>query len=386
MTAAGERPRADGRVRAAGRSLAGRWAALRDQLIARPDFQRWAASFPLTRAVAERRARALFDLCAGFVYSQVLLACVRLDLFAMLAGGPLPSEAIASRTGLSLEATERLLRAAVALDLLELRGGNWALGPLGAVLPGNEALRAMVEHHALVYADLADPLALLRGERATGLNAYWPYAGGAPATGLGVERVAPYTRLMAESQALVRDDVLDAVALGDARHLLDVGGGDGGFAMAAVRRWPGLRATVFDLPAVATLARDRIAAAGLTGRIDAVGGDFLAGALPGGADVISLVRVLHDHEDPAVERLLAAARRALAPGGRLLVAEPMAGARGAKRVGDAYFAFYLLAMGSGRARTAADLGQLLSRAGFVAIRECRTRRPLQTGLIEARAG
>ena len=37
-----------------------------------PRFQRWAANSPLTRWIARRRARALFDLCAGFVYSQIL--------------------------------------------------------------------------------------------------------------------------------------------------------------------------------------------------------------------------------------------------------------------------------------------------------------------------
>ena len=54
------------------------WA---NRLQANPRFRRFAAAFPLTRFVARRRARALFDLCAGFVYTQVLTACVRLDLF-----------------------------------------------------------------------------------------------------------------------------------------------------------------------------------------------------------------------------------------------------------------------------------------------------------------
>ena len=40
-----------------------------------------------TSPIAERNARALFDLCAGFVYSQILFACVQLDLFRLLADG-----------------------------------------------------------------------------------------------------------------------------------------------------------------------------------------------------------------------------------------------------------------------------------------------------------
>ena len=66
-------------------TLIDRLYGLYERLLGNPRFQRWAASFPLTRPLARARARGLFDLCAGFVYSQVLLACVRLDLFDVLA-------------------------------------------------------------------------------------------------------------------------------------------------------------------------------------------------------------------------------------------------------------------------------------------------------------
>jgi demethylspheroidene O-methyltransferase len=50
---------------------------------------------------------------------------------------------------------------------------------------------------------------------------------------------------------------------------------------------------------------------------------------------------------------------------------------------DAYFGFYLMAMGSGQARTPESLRALLSAAGFVRVRQCATRRPLFAGLITA---
>lgn len=360
------------------------WREARDRLVASPAFQRWAASFPLTRPVASRRARELFDICAGFVYSQVLLACVRLRIFELLADGPLSTATLSQRTGLDEAATERLLRAAVALRLLERRRDGWALGPLGAVMPGNTAICAMVEHHALVYADLADPVALLRGERRTGLGSYWPYSSGS-GRAADTAQVQGYTQLMADSQAFVRDDVLDAFPMRAVRCLLDVGGGDGSFAMAAARRWPELNAIVFDLPAVAAIARTQIERAGLEKRITTRGGDFSQDPLPAGVDLVSFVRVLHDHEDHTVEQLLRSARRALVPGGRVIVAEPMVDVPGAEPVGDAYFGFYLLAMGSGRARSAQEIIKLLVDAGFEAVRVRDTRRPLQTGLVEARA-
>ena len=68
----------------------------------------------------------------------------------------------------------------------------------------------------------------------------------------------------------------------------------------------------------------------------------------------------------------------------MLVAEPMAGAPGAPRMGDAYFGFYLLAMGSGRSRTAADLAALMQAAGFTDIAEVDTALPIQVGVLRAR--
>ncbi len=360
--------------------------ARRDRLVASPRFRRWAAAFPFTRPIARRRTRALFDLCAGFVYSQVLHACVQLRLFDILADGPQTADALAARLGIPLDRTLRLLLAAASLRLLaRRRGGRFGLGPLGAAMVGNAAVSAMVLHHRELYADLSDPVGLLQGRTATGLSRYWAYSGNADAAGLGRSETADYTALMAASQPLVAGEVLAAYRVGRHRCLLDVGGGDGSFLQAAAARAPALRLMLFDLPPVAEQARARLAAAGLAGRFAATGGDFLADPLPQGADIVSLVRVVHDHDNPAALDILRAARRALPPGGTLLLAEPMAGTSGAEPIGDAYFGFYLLAMGRGRARTQAELVALLNAAGFGSVRHVPTHTPLLVSVLVAKA-
>jgi demethylspheroidene O-methyltransferase len=362
----------------------------RDALLASQRFQALAARFPLTRGLSARKAKACFDLCAGFVYSQVLFACVKLDLFERLARGPATVEALAVATGMPPERMMRLLLAAASLDLVERRaGGRYGLGMLGAAMRANPGVRAMIEHHAMLYADLADPVALLRGAAPpTQLSRYWPYAEGETSDGssrkaLGVQDVAAYTDLMAASQQLVARDILDAVDLKGVRRILDVGGGDGSFLRAVHDRAPGLKLALFDLPAVVEQARIRFAAAGLEGRVALHGGDFHADALPAGADLISLVRIAHDHDDVAVAGLLARAHAALAPGGMLLIGEPMAGHRDADAMADAYFGFYLLAMGTGRARRPDELIAMLTAAGFADARVLATPRPLLTGVITA---
>lgn len=364
-----------------------RWAA---RQVASPAFRRWAERFPLTRPIARRRARQLFDLVAGFSYSQVLLACVQLRLFDRLAAGPATAEALAPALQLPPEGCRRLLDAAVALRLLAVgRGAGgvpvYRLGPLGAPMVGNQAIAAMVEHHTLLYADLADPLAMLRAAPGQGqLAQYWAYARNPQPHTLASGRVADYSALMAASQPLVADQILDAYPLQRHQCLLDVGGGEGVFAAAAGQRWQHLRLMVFDLPEVARRAQGRLAALGLAGRASAVGGDFCADALPTGADVISLVRVVHDHDDDRVLALLRNVRAALPPHGVLLLAEPMAGTAGAQAMGDAYFGLYLWAMGSGRPRSVQHLAELLRTAGFGTPRRLPTTMPLQTQVLLVR--
>ncbi|MDE2080761.1 MAG: methyltransferase domain-containing protein [Burkholderiales bacterium] len=371
-----------------------RWWALRDRLLARPGFRRAAARFPLTRPLARRRARELFDLVAGFVYSQVLSACVQLRLFDLLAASPQTGAALAARCGLDEAAMLRLLEAAESLRLVQRRGGGrWGLGELGAPLVANEAIAALVEHHAALYADLRDPLALLRAGRpqaapGTGpggaLARYWPYAAYEAPERLAGAHVAAYSTLMTASQPLVADEILGAYPVARHRCLLDVGGGEGLFLVRAAERAPGLRLMLFDLPAVAERARLRLAQAGLAGRASVHGGDFRSTPLPRGADLITLVRVVHDHDDETALGLLRAAFEALPEGGVLLLAEPMAGTAGAQAMGAAYFGFYLLAMGRGRPRTAQQLEALLRQAGFTQVRPLATALPLQTRVLRAR--
>jgi demethylspheroidene O-methyltransferase len=365
-------------------SLSDRLFGMRNRLLASPNFQRWAAAFPLTRPIARRRARTLFDLCAGFVYSQVLFACVRLRLFDILRDRPLTLEELQHRLSLPPAAVDRLIEAAIALDLLQRRGRDrFGLGVLGAAVAGNPGIAAMVEHHALLYADLRDPVALLRGEQAdTELGRLWPYARDASPATLGAADVVAYSALMAASQPLVAADVLAAYRLDRHRCLLDLGGGDGRFLIEAAAAAPHLKLMLFDLPAVADRARERFASAGLTERATVFGGDFRGDTLPAGADIISLIRVLHDHDDDAVATILNAAWQALLPGGTLLVAEPMAGTPNAAPVA-AYFAFYLLAMGSGRPRRSDELLALLHTAGFSDARVLPTRQPLLVRVVAA---
>ncbi|ABD08696.1 hydroxyneurosporene-O-methyltransferase [Rhodopseudomonas palustris HaA2] len=366
-------------------SLRDRLLGWRDSVLSNPRFQRFAAVFPLMRPVARRRAAAMFDLVAGFVYSQILLACVQLRLFDLIAERPATVDELSVRCELPRESMQMLLDAAIALKLVQPRSeGRYGLGQLGAELCGNRGVLAMVEHHAMLYRDLADPVALLRGPRGGGeLAAYWAYVRGERPAELGAEHVASYTALMAASQPMIAREVLHVFSFGAHRCLLDVGGGDGSFLSAVAAQTPELRCILFDLPAVAAKAADRFRTNGLAERATAIGGSFRTDPLPEGADIVSLVRVIHDHDDEVVAALLRAVHSALPERGTLLIAEPIAGLSRTASISDGYFAFYLRAMGTGKARTFEHLRSLLEAAGFAEIKLHLVPMPLVASVITA---
>lgn len=291
---------------------------------------------------------------------------------------------LARECALPADSLECLASAAAELKLLRRHGDDrWGLGELGAASRGSPGIEAMVRHHELLYRDLADPLDLLRNRSEASLRDYWTYAA-RPGHSSG-DAAAQYSELMARSQSFVADDVLSHGAFERCHTLLDVGGGSGFFAAEAMRRYPHLRVTVFDLPSVAALAGQRFVDEGLAERGSSVGGSVFDDELPPGFDAVSLVRVLHDHDDEAAYSILRAVRRALPSDGRLFVAEPMAETAQARGVG-AYFHLYLWAMGSGKPRSRARLQHMLEEVGFADVREHRTYQPMQVRLLSARPG
>lgn len=351
------------------------WAA---RLAQQPWFHRLCARVPGLSGIARAEGSALFSIVSGFVQSQALLALVELRVLHRLAEGPLPTARLAALCGAPADRMAVLLQAGAALKLLRCKGDHWHLTTRGAAFLTVPGLEAMVRHHPVLYRDLADPTAFFRGETSPELAAFWPYvfgAGGAADPDLA----ARYSDLMADSQGLVAEDTLRLVDFRKITHLMDVGGGTGAFLAAVGRAHPGLRRTLFDLPAVVAGARARLGA-----EVTILPGSFRDEDLPQGADAISLVRVLYDHSDATVAALLANVRQALPPGGRLIISEPMSGGARPDPATDVYFTVYTLAMQTGRTRSAAEITALLKRAGFAAITPVRSLRPFVTSTLDAR--
>lgn len=363
-----------------------RWAEWRNRLLASHRVRRRLQRIPLTRPTARRRAADLFAVNAGFINSQVLAACLELELLQRLQRRPRDAGTLAADLSLDSARLERLLEAAAELELLERRTRKrWGLGPQGAVLLSDPGLLAMSLHHRALYDDLRDPVALLREDPpSTRLAALWPYADAEHPESLGSEDTERYTRLMAASQRMIAEQVLGAYDFDRHEAVVDIGGGNGAFLAALAEAHPGLRLTLMDLPAVLPHARAALRERGLEERIGLVGGNFHDDDPPTGHDLVTLVRIAHDHDDGPTQRLFERVHATLPPGGTLLIAEPMLGRHDRDGLLGNYFRFYLMAMGSGRPRSPRELRHMLKTAGFERIRRHATDLPLICGMVSAR--
>lgn len=367
------------------------WAAIRFRLwrsrqIASPRFRTLVSRMPLLRQIANRKANHLFRLTTGFVHTQILSACVGLGIFEALDGKALTTSAIAARCRMPSDAMRRLLEQARRLDLVvSFSPDLWLLSDAGTVLAADRGLREMIRHHDMLYRDLADASGFWRGDHSdTELRRYWAYVRGSDLACLGKEEAAPYSALMRESQAMLADCLLASHDFGQYRSVLDVGGGEGAFLAALGARHSTTRLALFDLPAVTQLAARHLQEIGLLGRSTLHPGDFTRDPIPADQDCVTLIRIICDHDDDRVLKILANLHRHLAPGTHLLVAEAMAGTADGPNLAAIYFTSYFAAMGSGRCRTPGEIIALLARSGFVDASVVTTTNPLLASLVVAR--
>jgi O-methyltransferase domain len=166
--------------------------------------------------------------------------------------------------------------------------------------------------------------------------------------------------------------------------VVDVGGGNGSFLAGLLGRFRQMRGTVFDRPEVIGQAGPVFAAAGVADRGAAVGGSFLTGPVPPGADAYVLKRILYSWDDDAARTILDVVRRAMRPDSRLFIMEasrnePVPGAVDSTVDADDAAAglqsrmdLLMLTLSGGGARSVAEHEKLLAAAGLTLVACTRT--------------
>lgn len=145
--------------------------------------------------------------------------------------------------------------------------------------------------------------------------------------------------------------------------LLDVGGGSGIYAIAALRQHPNLKAIILDRPEVLKVAEEFAREYGVADRVELLGGDMFTTAWPM-ADMVLLSNVLHDWDVPECEALIDRAAAATRPGGWTIIHDAFLNDTldGPWEIAVYSVALYLIT--EGRAYSAAEYRSWLTHVGL----------------------
>ncbi len=266
----------------------------------------------------------LMRLVSGFWGFKTFAAAVELDLFTYLAGGRvITGPEAATAFGIALRPAGVLLTACASLGLLERAGEGYRNSRLaeeylvaGRPYYFGDQVRYCDERTYLPWHRIGEAL---RTDRPLTWD---PDTQDSMFATVDAELVQRFWGAMHSTSMSTAAALGAAYDFGAHARLLDIGGGSAAYPIELCRRFPHLRATVYDLPHVCEVARGRIAAAGLTDRVGTQPGDFLRQPdLPHGYDVMLLSMVLHDWDEPTNRTLLAKCHAALPPGGTVVVSE-----------------------------------------------------------------
>lgn len=259
---------------------------------------------------------AIVSLATSYWASMVLLAANRLGVFTALGAEPRSAAQVADKCAGDARSMAMLLNACVGLGLLRKTGEVFANSPAAEafLVEGKPAYLGQ----ALRYSEDLYPV---WGRLAEAVRANAPQLPPQAILGDDPDKTRHFVLGMANRARGVAASLAAVLDLSGRRRLLDVGGGPGTYSGMLVTKTPGLRATVLDVPGVAAIARELIAASGLADRVDVLAGDYATSPFPDGHDVVLMSGILHRETPESCRALLRKAFDALASGGLVAVSD-----------------------------------------------------------------
>lgn len=304
----------------------------------------------------------LQKMAQAYWESAALMAAVELDVFTAIARGQDTIAAVATAAGISTRNAERLLTALAAMTLLDRDGDRFtnAADVQRFLVKDSDRYAGpwilFTKPRWGAYGELAERLKSPTENR---LGAYESFT----VDDARRYHAATYSIGMGAARLFSR-----SVDLKGRKLMLDLGGGSGAYSIVATQTFPGLKAIVLDLPPVAIVAGEYIAANNALGRVTTLPGDFTRTEFPGNVDVVVMASNLPQYEPDLIRLVVGKAFAALAPGGEMhLIGETLHDDRRGP-LSAALWGLNEAVYGStGVAHTEAEVKGYLAGAGFTQV-------------------
>ena len=317
----------------------------------------------------------LLEISGYFWKTCVLHAAVKLDVFTVIGDAHLTAEKISQKLNGSQRGVERLLNALTAMDLLVKTDGKYANSPAGKTFLAKGSAKyighIIMHHHHLLESWSQLDQAVLSGRpvrnRASFSDDEWRES---------------FLMGMFNLAMGLAPKIVPLIDLSSKRHLLDLGGGPGTYAIHFCKKYSQLKATVYDLPTTRPFAEKTIKQFELTDRIQFAEGNYLNDPVEGRYDAIWLSHILHGEGPDDCRMIIQKAISVLEPGGMIIIHDFILNNSMDGPLFPALFSLnMLLGTDSGQSYSEIQIIDMLAAAGVKDVRRIVVQSPNDSGII-----
>ncbi|UCD56669.1 MAG: hypothetical protein JSV16_12680 [Candidatus Hydrogenedentota bacterium] len=305
---------------------------------------------------------AIFGKARAFWEARILMTAAELDIFSLLLDTPKTAAQVSEKLSSDPRGTDALLNALVATKLLVKERGAFRVRPgleTSLSSSASETVLPLVQHMAQLWESWGRLTEIvIKGKEADSFESRERDEEGIKAF---IGAMHTIGRGMAES-------VVSRLDLSGHSNLIDVGGGSGVYTIAILRSAPRMRATIFDLPPVIELARQKLTEENMIERVTLAAGNFYKDALPAGHDLALLSAIIHQNSPEQNVKLYRNVFGSLLPGGTIVIRDYVMSDDHTEPPDGAFFAINMLVNTKGGGTYSfEEIKETLGAAGFTQV-------------------
>ena len=320
----------------------------------------------------------LLGLSGYYWKTCTLHAAVKLDIFTTIADDAMTGKMIAEKISADMDALDRLLNALGSLGLLEKKGDTFQNSPMAGRFLRKDSKAYLgfmiLHHHHLLDSWSHLDQAVLTGKPVRARSSF---------NDASVREA--FLMGMFNNAMLQAPQLVETIDLSGYRHLLDMGGGPGTYAIHFCLQNPKLKAVVYDLPTTQPFAEKTISQFSLNDRISFMAGDYVTEPMHGEFDVVWMSHILHGEGPDDCQNMIQKAAAMLTPGGLLLLHDfILEDTRDGPLFATLFSMNMLLGTPEGRSYTEKELVHMMKGAGLRDIQRSPYGGPTESGILSGK--